>query len=243
MSGLLYKNFRINRSSFIFSLCTAAVCCLTLILLCLFAGSSMLRDEEGANNTALIVTVVYYMAFMLPAMTTIMIFQADESRICTAFAMGLPQGAKGHVLSKYYYLLITNTITLFMLFVCDTILTVMLDGLFSALPVLVILFGWRLMLMAVEIPFIIRFGSQRGLNIKGAMVGILFAVIAVYFLFGDISWLNGNDDPIKALIAWLQSGDLIFWLGLFPFLSGAAYYISYRISVGVYRKGAENYEQ
>ena len=220
MSGLLYKNFRINRSSFIFSLATAFVCCLTLILLCIFGGSAMTAEEEGESTTAFVFATVYYLAFMLPAMATSNLFQFDESRVCTAFAMGLPQGAKGHVQSKYYYMLIVNLVTLFMLFVCDTICTAMLDGKYSGTAVLSVLFCWRLVLMAVEIPFIIRFGSQRGLNIKGAVVGFIFIIIMLYLLFGDISWLIDSDDPIGALIKWLQSGDIIFWRAFPVFLGG-----------------------
>ena len=67
---------------------------------------------------------------------------------------------------------------------------------------------------------------------------------ALYFLFGDISWLiEMEDDPVTAFMTWLQSGDIVFWLGLFPFVAVAAYYLSCKISVRLFRKGAENYEQ
>lgn len=243
MSGLMYKNFRVNLSSFIFSLVTAAVCCLTLTLLCVFGGEGMTADEETANETSLIFAAVYYLAYMLPAMATSTLFQSDESRVCTSFAMSLPQGAKGHVMSKYYYLLAVNIAIMFVLFVNDTVCTAMLGGRYSGTLILTMLFCWRLLLMSVEIPFIIRFGSQRGLNIKGAVIGFIFVLVMIYFLFGDISWLIDSDDPIKALIDWLQSGDILFLAGLIPYFSVAAYYLSYRISVNVYRKGAESYEQ
>ena len=55
--------------------------------------------------------------------------------------------------------------------------------------------------------------------------------------------IENEDDPIGALMTWLGSGDIVFWLSLFPFISIAAYYLSCKISVKIFRKGAETYEQ
>ena len=244
MSGLIYKNFRINRSSFIFSLITAGLCCITAILLAVFTGGAeSITDEAGSDNVMFVYAILYYLVFMLPAMATSMLFEADENKTCCAFAISLPQGGKGHVESKYYYLLILNLSIFFMAFITDTITYMIFGGKVAMALVLVILFCWRLLLTAVEVPFVIRFGSQRGVNIKGAVFGFIAMFIMVYILFGDISWLMSDEDPIEAFMAWIQSGDIIFWVGLFPFFSVAAYCLSCKISVKVFRKGAENYEQ
>lgn len=244
MSGLIYKNFRINRSSFLFSLITAFLCCITGILLGIFmGGADSIKGDADADSVTMVYAVLYYLAFMLPAMTTSMLFEADENKTCSAFAISLPQGGKGHIQSKYYYLLILNIAMLLMCFVADTVTYFIFDGKVSLTLVIMMIFCWRLLLTAVEVPFVIRFGSQRGVSIKGAVFGFIVIALMIYILFGDISWLMSDDDPIEALMNWLQSGDVLFWLGLFPYFSVAAYYISCRISVKVFRKGAENYEQ
>lgn len=246
MSGLLYKNFRINRSSMIFTLVTAILCGLTLIFMALFGYMlrGMTPSPEEVPSLLTACSACYFLAFWLPSMASATLFQADENKTCCAFAMSLPQGAKGHVEAKYYYLLIQALGILFITFITDTILTAMLGGTVSTTSVLPFMFSLHLFLAAVEIPFMIRFGADRGLQIKGGVVLAVFAMAALYFLFGDISWfIENEDDPLGAFMAWLGSGDIIFWLALFPYISIAAYYISCKISVKIYRKGAESYEQ
>ncbi|MBP3856427.1 MAG: ABC-2 transporter permease [Ruminiclostridium sp.] len=244
MSGLLYKNFRINRSSFIFSLCTAILCCIVTILFAVFiGGADSIKDDNAATSIGMVNALLYYLAFLLPSLTTSMLFEADENKTCCAFAMSLPQGGKGHVESKYYYLLILNITVLFIAFTSDMISFAIYGGKVSATMALMLIFCWRLLVSAIEVPFVIRFGSQHGVEIKGVVIFFIFMLIMIYFFFGDISWLMSVEDPVEAFVNWLNSGDTIFWISLFPFISVAAYYLSCRISVKLFRKGAENYEQ
>lgn len=246
MSGLLYKNFRLNLSSMIFSLVTAFFCCLTMILACMFMYVLPGKTPEGDDIQSLTLGFVmcYFLAFWLPSMASSTLFAVDESRTCCAFAMSLPQGAKGHIEAKYYYLLILNLAILFITFISDTITTAMTGGMVNNTIIIILAFTLVLLLSATEIPFMIRFGSQRGLAIKGAVIGAVFIFVFLYLLFGDISWLIENEnDPLSALMEWLQSGNVIFVLSLLPYVSIAAYYLSCKISVKLYRKGAENYEQ
>ncbi len=246
MSGLLYKNFRLNLASMIFSLITAAFCCLTMLLVCLFAFVLPGKTPEADDMQSLTFgfAACYFLAFWLPSMASSTLFQVDESKTCCAFAMSLPQGAKGHVEAKYYYILILNLSIMFITFVSDTVTAMMTGGMTDNTLVIVLLFALVLLLSAIEIPFMIRFGSQRGMAIKGAVVGGIIIFALLYLLFGDMSWLLESDnDPLTALMEWLQSGDMVFWLSLFPYVSVIAYYLSCRISVKIYRKGAENYEQ
>ncbi|MBR5087796.1 MAG: hypothetical protein IK093_00045, partial [Ruminiclostridium sp.] len=75
---------------------------------------------------------------------------------------------------------------------------VLTDGTVYLTTVLFMIFCWRIWVSSFEIPFMIRFGSQRGLNIKGAVFGIIMMLGFIWFLFGDISFLMDNDDPISA---------------------------------------------
>lgn len=245
MSGLIYKNFRINRSSFAFSLITAALCCVTAILLSIFVGGADgVQDEAHAANISMVFGVLYYLGFMLPALTTSMLFEADENKTACAFAMSCPQGGKGHIEAKYYYLLLLNLAMFFLSFITDAVTTTIFGGKVCMASALMLIFCVRLFLAAIEVPFVIRFGSQRGVAIKGLVVMFIFMIALIYFLFGDISWLIENEnDPVGAFMTWLGSGDMVFRLGLFPFVAVTAYYLSCKISVRLFRKGAENYEQ
>ena len=242
MSGLLYKNFYVNRSSLLFSLVTQLLCCAVILLVCFFQGGKPFLDE-GANEAVVIFSLLYYLGSMLPAMATSELFRTDEGKTACSFAMSVPTGAKGQVEAKYYYILIENLLILFIGFITDTITMVLTDGTVYLTTVLFMIFCWRIWVSSFEIPFMIRFGSQRGLNIKGAVFGIIMMLGFIWFLFGDISFLMDNDDPISALMETLQNGDVVFWLSLFPYASIVAYYLSCKISVKIYRKGAESYEQ
>ncbi len=245
MSGLLYKNFRLNLSSMIFSLVTAFACCLTMILVCLFSYPlrGVKAGPDDIQSLSLGFFACYFLAFWLPSMASSSLFSVDENRTCWAFAMSLPQGAKGHVEAKYYYLLAQNIVIMFIVFICDTVSCGMLGGAGNNTIFIIFAFSVCIFLTAIEVPFMIRFGSERGVAIKGAVVAGVIILAFLYLLFGDISWVFSDEDPIVALMNWLQSGDIIFWLGLFPYFSIAAYYISFRISVKLFRKGAESYEQ
>jgi len=242
MSGLLYKNFYVNRASFIFSLITQAVCSLVIILMLIFTSGREL-NEDAVRETIFVFALVYYLGSMLPAMASGEVFRTDEGKPACAFVMSSPAGAKGHVESKYYYILIVNLTILFMGFLTDVFSTAMTGGMISLTLVLVLIFCWRLLVSAVEIPFMIRFGSDHGMQIKGAVVASVLMLGVIYFLFGDISWMLDAEDPIKGIMDMLQNGNTVFFIGLFPFISVAAYYLSCKLSVRIFRKGAENYEQ
>ena len=238
MTGLLYKNFRVNFYSFIALIATALLCCSFAVVLSVIGDSAF-----GFDATAFLISLIYYGAFIIPSITSSFLFEADEGKAACSFAMSIPQGAKGHIESKYWYILIQNLSVLFITFITDTITYGILDGRFTATIPLVTIFCWRLFLSAVETPFIIRFGSQKGLEIKTLVVVFICFLGMVYFLFGDISWLINSPDLVKALLDFVKSGKVIFPLSLFPFISIAVYWLSCRISVKVFRKGAENYEQ
>ena len=93
MSGLLYKNFYVNRASFIFSLITQAVCSLVIILVLIFTRGREF-NEDVVRETIFVFTLVYYLGSMLPAMASGEVFRTDEGKPACAFVMSSPAGAK-----------------------------------------------------------------------------------------------------------------------------------------------------
>lgn len=239
MLGLLYKNFRIHFSFFLLIVIITLVCSAIAIIVSISVGT------EGmiGGNGVLLLFVLYYFAFMLSSLTSNQLFEADENKTASAFAISLPQCGKGHIESKYWYILIQYFITLFITYLTDTVTFGILGGAFSAAMPLVIIFCWRLLLSAIEIPFVIRFGSQKGIAIKGMIITFVIILGILYIMFGDISWLIYSDDPLEALMDWINTGKILFPISLFPFISVAAYWLSCQISIKVFRKGAEGYEQ
>lgn len=239
MGGLLYKNLRINFASFLFVLIFTSFCCVTLLLSALLFK----REFMIENNGIFIFLGFYYVIFMMPSLTNSFLFEADEGKTAGSFAMSLPRGAKGLVESKYWTILIEHLLVLFLCFLTDTLTYALLGGAFQAASLLMILFCFRILLAAIEIPFLIRFGSEHGVSIKSILVTFLVLLAVIYFLFGDITWLIGTDNIRKALMDWLGDGKMLLPASLFPFFCVAAYVLSCRISTLLYRKGVENHEQ
>ncbi len=241
MSGLLYKNFRINFFSFLFAVILAVVCGIVNIVSA--ALIVPLSSDEQIIILSFILFCSVYFVFMLVSLIVTPIFQCDENKTCCAFALSVPQGGKGHIEAKYWYILIQFATVMFIMFISDMIVFGITDGMVSLTKIIMLLFCIRLFLIAIEIPFLIRFGSQKGNAIKGLTIIFIIMLIMIYFLFGDISWILKGDNPIIALTEWLNSGKQILVISLFTPFSLLAYWLSCRISVRLFKKGAEDYEQ
>lgn len=76
---------------------------------------------------------------------------------------------------------------------------------------------------------------------NGAAGVILFAAI-VYFLYGDISFFDMKK-PFESIMKLFSKDWSLPVISALTYITIALYYISYRIALALYRKGAENYGQ
>jgi hypothetical protein len=96
----------------------------------------------------------------------------------------------------------------------------------------------------VETPFLVRYGSKSGKQVKLLVLfGVVFLII-VYLLFGPLPDSNTIFDTI---VNWFSSNDklsgvLLGIAAILPYMILALYYISYRISCQLYQRGVETYE-
>lgn len=117
MSGLIYKNFRINFFSSLLILIITLISSAIAIICSILSGTELIAENDGA----MMFFLLYYFVFMMPSLTANLLFEADENKTASAFAMALPQGGKGHVESKYWYILIQYLLVLFITFLTDTV--------------------------------------------------------------------------------------------------------------------------
>ncbi len=238
MGGLLYKNFFHYRIELIVFAVFQAICTLTVLLL----ANGTKGDPNAIQEMIISGTLTYGCLFFLTGFFESGLFSHDENHTAVSFIISTPKGAKSHIQSKYISILLINLALLICCFLTDTLAVVIADDVAVSLSaVLVIIFSGNMVLEAFSVPFLVRFGSNHGVGVKGATFGVICAILGLYVLFGDISMFM-EEDFLEALAEFFTQGNIILMLGLFPFVSMGLYYLSYRISLLLFRKGAESYD-
>ncbi|MBD5136523.1 MAG: ABC-2 transporter permease [Lachnospiraceae bacterium] len=232
MRGLLYKEFYQFKSDMYLVF--------AFLLLLIFPCVGSTGDPELIS---MVLSLCYMIALLLGGMLSSEFFSKDEKRSWSNFVFSLPQTEKGQVTAKYYAVLLFHLLVLFVCFVIDTIVVAIYGSVtVSGIMAAVIVFAWRILVCAIKIPFMLRFGSMMGNVVEAACFGMILMLLGVYALFGDISFFL-QDNIRDALVAFVTSGNVIWILALLPYVAGVAYYLSYRVSLKAYREGAESYGQ
>lgn len=235
MRGLLYKDLVLSR----FALTFLAVTNLILYALFVVCGVTM----EDSFDLVMAAGGVCYFTFFVINLVTVVFFRVDESRQWNYFVASTPQTLKGQIEGKYLFLLIVCLVNLFLCFVVDTLVRAVRGS--ADLPMLsfgFFFFCLRLLMSALEIPFIVRFGADRGFNLMLLFLGGIMLLVGIYALFGDISMFLG-DDPMEILKKLLSTDVMIWAMALLPYAAVTLYYLSYRVSRRLADKGVESYEQ
>ena len=244
MKGFLYKDFVLYKKALLALGLIAAfvfiVCCGGITGMQVSMG---IHSPEDALGLTSIHAIGYFCIFFLITPLSSSLFTPDEKPTTVGFLFSTPQAAKGQIQSKYFFLLIESLVVLFLCFIVDTIMIVWVgEYASSASSICLIFFCLNLILLSIRMPLHVRFGSAMSFPVQIAGIILITSGIIIYALFGNISFFF-QENILKALMDYLQSEKEIFVISFIPYLSVLAYYISYRISLALYRKGGENYEQ
>lgn len=244
MKGLLYKNlmtFRVHLLALGLMLLLSALMCISFAYVDFSNMKSNITETDTSIFTVCMVMMFFVTFFLIRALSGDL-FATDEKTITCSFFFSTPQSAKGLIQSKYYFILLVDLGVLFGCFLIDTIVMIIMgEYAVSTLTVCVILFSVVLILLAIRIPFYVRFGSKVGPEVQALYFYGFMCIIVLYALFGNISFFF-EENILEALMAYLQSGKVIFVLSFLPYVAVLLYYLSYRISLALYRKGVETYE-
>ena len=231
MAGLMYKNLLLYRMELI-----------VIGVLQLFISTTVLltgiTDSGSPEGTLLL----YGCMFLIIGYIESGLFAPDEKQSARNFLISAPTGAAGHIESKYWFLLLVNLSVMICCFLTDTVVFA-LTGDENAMTgvLLVLLFSMSLVMDALSLPFIIYFGTNYGLNAKASALGVILLLVLVYALFGDISYFLSNGF-MTAVEKLFEDGNVLLLMGLLPYGSALLYWISCKLSVVLFRKGAENYD-
>ncbi len=250
MYGFLYRNFRIMRQMLIM----LSFVILFTVFMPIF--QALVWEAEELNNVMehdMPCMLTYFMLMMISYFLNDELHKADEKRLPVYFAVASPAGVKGYVKSKYITTLLLPFIAMNVCLITDLTAAAILDlrpdveqatsfmGIYTGLFMMIIL------LSAIELPFMIRFGVKKGANVKAVIFLSILAAAGIYFLFGDISMFGTMEDFIQFLLDVMNGKrggtTLLAISALMPLVTLALYYLSYLLSCKLYLKGVEQLEQ
>ncbi len=235
MGGLLYKNFFQYRWELLVIAVLQFITTLTVIL-------TAIHPHTQSDDMVMTSVLMYAMVFFVLGFFESGMFSHDEKRTAMSFIISAPTGAKQHIGSKYLTVLLIYLGVLACCFLTDAAAVAITgDATISATVPLIIIFSGALFLEALSLPFMVYFGSSQGTNAKGTALLVLGYIIGMYILFGDISMFL-EESFLSALKQFFTQGNIMLMLGIFPYVAMALYYLSFRISVLLFRKGADNYD-
>ena len=239
MSGIIYKNFLAYKLDLIV---LGAMDLFSIVTILLATAAAPAHSLEGMLTS--VCPMIYFAMFFMVSIFDHQLFAADEKRTIGSFNISCPSGAKGHVEGKYYTLLIVNIATLVICFLTDTVVCLIADStMYSMGSALMIIFCGNILYTAFANPFYLRFGIIFGNTVKFGSLGVLFLIGIIYFLFGDISFILESENLLETVMALLSGDAAMIILSIFPAVSVLLYWVSCKISVPLYIKGVEAYEQ
>ena len=233
MTGLVYKEWKQNRW-YILSL---ILCGLAPVLAVLLFRNEIPHDLNELRTGGMIA------GFLAAGALQIMVLRGDDRRLWGYWITATPDGYRGFLRVKYE--MIFGMIVLLMFSVqlgdmgyCAAAAdmgkaeAVQLSGI--ALPLCFV----QILLRAIDIPFVYRFGSKKGSFIKLICL-IVLVIIMLVFLILNIEHSDNIIESCKKVMN-VQNRSLFLSLGLVVCL--ALYYLSYRITCRLYLKGVEQYD-
>lgn len=242
MAGLLYKELILNKKILI-SMSG------TMLFFSIFLFVPIPSDLKGEyyGIYALLLSLLCVMLFMFSGVIQQGIFAYDERKKWADFISSTPLSVNGQVLSKYYFSLLISIATFVYCNLAYGINAVIQGKDSGVMNIAIILFTIQIFLRSIEFPFFVRFSSKYGNNYKSAVFGVIFMIIFVYLLFGDLSMFGTFDEfmewYMKLYNSNVISDILLLILALAPFAVGFMYFLSYKISCRFYLKGAESYDK
>lgn len=249
MYGFLYRNLRIARPMLI---ATGFILFYT-ILAPIFGALNLSSGNEEITSYNMISLICYGMNMLFTYFIQGELHKGDEKRLPVYFAIASPAGVNGFVKSKYIstFLIpfaVMNICLLTDLTACaiadvstDEVQATSFMGIYTSMFMLILL------LNAIELPFMVRFGVKKGANLKAVIFVSLIAAAGIYFLFGDISMFGTMEDFMQFLID-LSNGKrggtaMAAVSALAPLVTGTLYFLSYKLSCKLYLKGVEQLDQ
>lgn len=245
MTGLLYKEFKQNRNLLIL----VVVIPFLLMLFPLGVTLHFLDAEETLRSAVVFLTrlVMLFVGFFIISGIMTEIFKGDDKKTWAYFVASSPKGIKGFLYYKYVLVFAMNGLYMVAGVFADALfatisyyLTGRAGG--SIINVYIAVFYLLLLLCAVDIPFIIRFGARKGSFIKTGIMLLLCVIAVVGFVMLPESIIDKLVDAAVSVYEGRANNTLMLLLSLCPYIALAAFIGSYRFSCRIFMKGVTEYD-
>lgn len=250
MTGYIYKEWKQHQVKILLMLpCAAVVVFFSLFIYMYFYKDSLNEAarhilKEGGTLRIMGTLVGFIAAGALQNA----VLKGDDRKLWSLFVTSAPEGYKGFLRIKYelilaMILIMTGGIQLFQALFGAMVADTTGETLPGLDQVYIMLIYVQLFLRAVDLPFIVRFGSRRGSTVK-MIILIILAVLITLFVVLDPADMASNAIIAVTDLMSRDNGRLMGVLtALLPNLVMAAYYLSYRISCRLYLKGVTQYDK
>lgn len=252
-TGLLYKELKQNRLTFIFAALTPIL--LTAFPFC-FSAIEAITGSVGVDGVFEMATNVIIRVLMCVMGIFIIsgllgeVFKGDDKKLWAYFVVSTPQGVKGFLYRKYVVTLMVNLIYMVSGIFAETLLATVnyfVTGNELAANMQSLYLSGVFLLMSVsalDIPFMVRYGSKKGSIVKMIiMLSISAAGIAVFNLLPDDIRMKLTETIISIFNGEGANDILMLILSLLPYIAFAAFLCSYKIACGVFMKGVNEYDK
>ncbi len=197
-----------------------------------------IRDEQGVEMWICFIV----MGLICAALMQGTVFNADARKSWVMWAAASPEGIKGSIRVKYELTLALVMLTMFSFQLGDYVMAMICAAYdtmwFGFGGIIIMLFYFQLLMRAIEIPLIIRFGVKVASLVKcSGMMILAFAAMMIFSFYGEqiIEAMTGGVPMAKGMI-------VRYAIALQPIVSLGAFYLSYKISCKIFMKGAWNYD-
>lgn len=243
MFGLIYKDIIANKK-----IIKIMLIGLFLIILVMNSAVSGYADVGEKNMMSYFIPVMcgHICIYVIMGCIQQEVIKRDERKLWAYYITSTPDGVKQQVGSKYLFVLLTTVIGFSLCMVLDYVTSLTFGIMPEMFMSLYMLMMYAVILInAVEIPFVIRFGNKAGNNYRSIVFVIVVFAVLVYALFGDIAAFSSSEkfmEMISSLLSGeVKSAGLAIVIAAFPYIAGVLFFFSYKLSCKLYLKGTECY--
>ncbi len=260
MRGLIYKDLYLIKNKILIMAASFLFVFILIIAILLIGGNKITVEAIEPMVGILDIMVVLYIGLM----GFNYLIKTDNTRSWGFYGISLPEGGKSIVASRYMATFILYFISLVICVINDIVCSFVSGAVINMSEFYLGIIFCFIFLNAIELPLAFRFGADKASVIRILISVVIFLIVSIYLLFGNIEWLMGDKGILVILIRIFRqisetpegSGEgfevlsaelkkfvtnmtlkgYIVWAMCYH-LVVLFYYISYRISCRVYKKG------